>query len=201
MRARDAKPARTRILEAARKEFGLKGFDGARVESIARRAGVNKSLIFYYFESKEALFRALAEARLSHRPAADVHEPDDALAWPLWLFELGDETIDWVRFFMWEGLEVDRAKPRLLMEDIRKRGWQRRVAWVAEQQRAGVLPADLDTRQLTLFLYMLGVYPFMVPQLVYLITGSLPSDAKFARQFARFVRGMGARLQLTKRSK
>ena len=35
-----------RILEAAAHEFASKGFDGARVDEIARSAGVNKALIY-----------------------------------------------------------------------------------------------------------------------------------------------------------
>jgi len=59
---------RTRILQAAREEFGARGFDGARVARIARRAGVNKQLIFYYFDTKAGLYdavTALAAAQLS----------------------------------------------------------------------------------------------------------------------------------------
>ena len=47
-----------RIVAAARDEFGRRGFDGARVDQIARRAGVNKQLLFYYFHSKRGLFDA-----------------------------------------------------------------------------------------------------------------------------------------------
>jgi len=36
-----------RILEAARDEFAEKGFAGARVDTIARRAGVNKATLYY----------------------------------------------------------------------------------------------------------------------------------------------------------
>src|SRR6266480_5824585 len=48
-----------RIVTAARDEFARSGFDGARVEQIARRAGVNKQLLFYYFHSKRGLFTAV----------------------------------------------------------------------------------------------------------------------------------------------
>src|SRR6266436_6453178 len=42
---------------------GRRGFAGARVEQIARRAGVNKQLLFYYYHSKRGLFQAvLAES-------------------------------------------------------------------------------------------------------------------------------------------
>lgn len=48
-----------RIVTAARDEFARRGFDGARVERIVRRAGVNKQLLFYYFHSKRGLFHAV----------------------------------------------------------------------------------------------------------------------------------------------
>ncbi len=48
-----------RIITAAREEFARRGFEGARVDQIARRAGVNKQLLFYYFHSKRGLFGAV----------------------------------------------------------------------------------------------------------------------------------------------
>jgi AcrR family transcriptional regulator len=48
-----------RIIAAAREEFSRRGFEGARVDQIARRAGVNKQLLFYYFHSKRGLFGAV----------------------------------------------------------------------------------------------------------------------------------------------
>lgn len=48
-----------RIVAAARDEFSRRGFAGARVDQIARRAGVNKQLLFYYYHSKRGLFQAV----------------------------------------------------------------------------------------------------------------------------------------------
>jgi TetR/AcrR family transcriptional regulator len=48
-----------RISTAAREEFARRGYAGARVEQIARRAGVNKQLLFYYYHSKRGLFQAV----------------------------------------------------------------------------------------------------------------------------------------------
>jgi AcrR family transcriptional regulator len=53
---------RDRILQAAERLFAEKGFDATSVGSIARAAGVNKALIYYYFESKDALLAALFES-------------------------------------------------------------------------------------------------------------------------------------------
>ena len=53
--------ARTRILEAAVREFSENGLAGARTEQIAAAAGVNKALLYYYFDSKENLYSAALE--------------------------------------------------------------------------------------------------------------------------------------------
>ena len=52
---------RGRILDAALSEFAAHGLAGARTERIATAAGVNKALLYYYFESKEKLYLAALE--------------------------------------------------------------------------------------------------------------------------------------------
>ena len=53
-------PEQTRaaILDAALKEFSVEGIAGARTDAIARAAGVNKALLYYYFHDKETLYGA-----------------------------------------------------------------------------------------------------------------------------------------------
>lgn len=54
---------RSAVLAAARAAFAQAGFDGARIDDIAQRAGANKQRIYAYFGSKEGLFAAVqAEA-------------------------------------------------------------------------------------------------------------------------------------------
>jgi AcrR family transcriptional regulator len=60
-RVRDADRSQGTILAAARDEFAEFGLGGARVDRIAERAGLNKRLIYYYFEDKEKLFQAVLE--------------------------------------------------------------------------------------------------------------------------------------------
>jgi TetR/AcrR family transcriptional regulator len=57
---------RARILEAAIRQFAENGLSGARTDQIAEAAGVNKALLYYYFDSKEKLYRAALE-RLSEQ--------------------------------------------------------------------------------------------------------------------------------------
>jgi TetR/AcrR family transcriptional regulator len=56
-----AAETRKRILDAALSEFAAHGLAGARTEHIAAAAGVNKALLYYYFESKEKLYAAALE--------------------------------------------------------------------------------------------------------------------------------------------
>ena len=73
--------AQQRILETARNVFAEKGFDGARVDEIAKEAGVPKSLIYYHFPSKEAILEELLNACLAQYHALlleYVNEPVDA---------------------------------------------------------------------------------------------------------------------------
>lgn len=56
---RNSAVTRARILRAAEELFAEKGFDGSRVDEIARKAGVNKALIYYYFKSKDDILDAL----------------------------------------------------------------------------------------------------------------------------------------------
>ena len=59
---RSADVSKRRIIKAAIEEFSAKGFDGARVDELARRSGVNKTLIYHYIGNKDRLFTAALEA-------------------------------------------------------------------------------------------------------------------------------------------
>lgn len=58
---RDAERSREQILLAATREFAERGLSGARVDRIAARAAVNVRMLYYYFDSKDALFLAVLE--------------------------------------------------------------------------------------------------------------------------------------------
>lgn len=58
---RNAELTKEKILDCASIEFSQKGFDGARVDAIIKRADVNISLVYHYFSGKEGLFIAVME--------------------------------------------------------------------------------------------------------------------------------------------
>src|SRR5471032_1136225 len=81
--ARPARVSPDRILAAAALEFAERGFAGARVDRIARRAKVNKAMLYYHFKSKQGLYRTLLRrmftlvaAKLQAIAAADGLPPE-----------------------------------------------------------------------------------------------------------------------------
>ena len=60
----DSAATRAAILAAAERIFAEEGLAGARTEAIAAAAGVNKALLYYYFQSKDGLYRAVLEEHL-----------------------------------------------------------------------------------------------------------------------------------------
>jgi AcrR family transcriptional regulator len=70
---------RQKILSAALYEFSMHGLAGARVDEIAKAARVNKAMIYYHFDSKEALFNELfqTEMELLKQETAAVLQPRD----------------------------------------------------------------------------------------------------------------------------
>ena len=65
MRAAKSAERRNAILKAALDEFSERGFAAARLDDVARRAGVAKGTIYLYFRDKQSLFQELVRTMLS----------------------------------------------------------------------------------------------------------------------------------------
>ena len=78
--------SRASILKAAIREFAREGVAGARTDAIARFAGVNKALLYYYFRDKEALYEAVLEEvfsgvrRVIHEVLSHKQPPRERMA-------------------------------------------------------------------------------------------------------------------------
>ena len=68
------------ILKAALEVFGEHGLTGARLEDIAKRAGVSKGTIYLYFPNKEALFREMVRSTVVEAIVAGEGIPSDGSA-------------------------------------------------------------------------------------------------------------------------
>src|SRR5579859_1907456 len=61
----DAGPVQERILEAALEAFAQRGYDGVSVRELNRQIGASHNLVYHYFGSKDALWRAAIDFGLS----------------------------------------------------------------------------------------------------------------------------------------
>src|SRR5271154_1993381 len=102
---RNPERSRERILSAALAEFAAKGFAGARVDLIARRANINKRMLYHYFGDKEGLFKFVLRRKISERRAwAETLSDEPAETLSFW-FEAACKDMDWVRLLEWEALQ------------------------------------------------------------------------------------------------
>jgi AcrR family transcriptional regulator len=195
MATRDPEATQARILAAALREFSAKGIAGARVDAIAARAKVNKRMLYYYFGSKEGLFREILRRRL-HERTATLHERGALGAQPL--SERATRAAadaEYTRLLMWEALETKPAKP--VNEEIRRAFFSTWVDVVREEQAAGALPADLDAAQLVLTEVLLVLGPMLLPQVTHLVTGLDPTDPEFVAGRGEFLEHLERRISST----
>ena len=76
-RRKEARPSE--IIEAGINEFAAHGFERARLDRIAKSAGIAKGTVYLYYESKEALFLAAAEKYVVQVMAENEAQPDSPL--------------------------------------------------------------------------------------------------------------------------
>ncbi|MFM1885480.1 MAG: hypothetical protein RL026_637 [Pseudomonadota bacterium] len=92
---RQQERARKDILEIATREFSEKGLAGARVDEIAECTNTSKRMIYYYFESKEGLYRAVLEKVYEQIRLIESGIDVEGLAPEVALRELVRATFDW----------------------------------------------------------------------------------------------------------
>ena len=113
---RQPEASRNAILEAALAEFAQEGLAGARVDAIADAAGVNKALLYYYFEDKETLYGATLDrffAPLHQRILAVCSQPGTAgerfLTYAREHFDAIAASPHYARIFMGELMSASRG--------------------------------------------------------------------------------------------
>ncbi|MCX5088274.1 TetR/AcrR family transcriptional regulator [Streptomyces sp. NBC_00365] len=191
--ARDADLTRQRIMEAALEEFSDKGRAGARVESIAQRAGVSVRMLYVYFGNKDGLYEAVLREHVTQRASAlsDVSVPLTDFA-PRHYAELRrDETF--VRLVMWEGLTTSAAHPPV-SEEERSERYAEVLDYLKGRRDAGELDPSLDTEMALLAVIALASFPSAFGQIVHMATGLRPTDPAFVERYEAFLRDFAHRL-------
>jgi AcrR family transcriptional regulator len=190
---RNPERTRERILSAALKEFAANGFAGARVDAIARRAHINKRMLYHYFGNKEHLFREVLRRKIAERQAsAEGLSGDPAESLPFW-FKLSCRDADWVRLLEWEALQ-DADNP--LIDGTGRRSLaMRSLGRIRQQQASGHLSGEFEPRHLLLAMRSLTMFPLAFPQLTRLITGRPVSDPHFQKKYAEFLKKFSTAFQ------
>jgi len=165
--------SRERILLEARAEFAERGFDGARLQDIAERAGFRHPTLLYYFSTKEGLYAAVIEAAVADW-AGDIHgaienrlDGFDQMARLIeTAFSFFEQHKDFVRIVRREAMEGGGRLADAIAEFLRP-FLERAVAFLEREVAAGRLrPHD----------------PFEVMQLCYGTVLTYFSDARFYQQ-------------------
>ena len=173
------------ILEAAEREFIVKGFAGARTTSIAEAAGVTHAMLHYYFRTKEQLFERILDEKMrlmGESVLAAFGQPGLPLA---------------ERLF--DVIMANPDMPRFIVNEVFSRPERYETMQARIREIAGVLMCDIqreldasadrgeteriDVRMLLLDIISLNVFPFIAYPVIEPILGDLTADRE--RFFAR----------------
>jgi AcrR family transcriptional regulator len=194
----DTARTRQRLLDAAVEEFAAYGLDGARVDRIAVRAGVNKERIYQYFGAKHRLFEVVLAEELNKLAAAHpltVEQAGDLGLYAGQIFDYHREHPQLVRLLHWEGLQAGNAAapprrpddPPLAHEtspDERGAYYLAKVAALREAGQAGALTTTVDPEYLLYAVIALAAWWFAVPRVAAMIIGPTAADDHAARREA-----------------
>jgi AcrR family transcriptional regulator len=136
MRTRDPESKRRQLLEAALAEFAAYGIAGARIDRLAKRAGISAGLVYAFYENKDGLFEAVYDSIVEQAVSTIPIDAGDLGEYAGRLFDGGSAYPEVSRFVTWYELErgdsaTRRAATTAAMAD--------KVAAVADGQRRGVV--------------------------------------------------------------
>jgi AcrR family transcriptional regulator len=176
-RTRDADRTKTRIFDAAVAEFAAKGFDGARIDKIAERSGVNKRMIYIYWGDKEDLYREILRRKVMAMHEIFTADWSTAGENLVRYFNGTGREIELLRFVQWEAL--GDLRPPLTAEQERREAFGLNTAALQQDQERGKLSADIPADYLMLLFMALACYPMAFPQNTRLVTGRSWDDPEF----------------------
>lgn len=186
--SRGSADTRARLLAAAREEFTDHGLDGARVDRIALRAGVNKERIYGHFGSKDQLFRAVMATALDEHVAALGLPTDDPSEYVGRIFDFHAQHPQLLRLMQWESLSY-RGEP-VADEDRRAIHYAEKVAALTRTLDS---QSTLETAATLLTLIGLAAWPHVLPQLTRLVLGQQADDKNTYRLLREQVVGFARR--------
>ena len=186
MKQKKSEITKQRILEAAEAEFSEKGVFGARIDSIAANAGVNKRMIYEYFLSKEGLYKTVlinVYNRISLWESSLASDTDDPVKVIRDLvhsyFDFLTKNQSFVRILLWENLNGAVVLKDSGQSDLKAVVLQLISKVIADGKARGVFRADADEYQVTMSLLNFAFSYFAnVHTLSYVLSSDLLDEAK-----------------------
>ena len=112
MRTRDPETKRRQLLEAALEEFAEYGVSGARVDRLAKRAGISAGLVYSFHQNKDGLFEAVFDHIVEQTVSSIPIDADHLGEYAGRLYDGGVSHPDVLRFVTWYQLERGDNAPR-----------------------------------------------------------------------------------------
>lgn len=176
-------PSYTAILEAAVAEFAEHGRDGMRMERVAERAGLNKSLVYRHFENREKLFVSALEYVFAERFRLLDDLPTSLSGlFEYWTTRFSQNPL-FLRMILREALEMDSTSP--VHATLRQRYYQQQMESIRRFQQQGELPEEADPESLFFMLTAVVVFPYLLPQIAQLVSGESPHSPQFQQRWRR----------------
>lgn len=190
MRYKKSEITRQRILEAAELEFSEKGIFGARIDSIALSAGVNKRMIYEYFGGKEGLYRTVlinVYKRVSLWEAGFVSSSGEPCCIIRSLvhsyFDFLTQNPSFVRILLWENLNGATVLKQSGESNLKAVAIDLITGIIARGKEQGVFRKDADEYQVTLSLLNFAFSYFAnIHTLSYVLSSDLLDSDKISER-------------------
>ncbi len=163
-----------KIIRAATEVFLHRGKDGARMQEIADRAGINKALLHYYFRSKDRLYQKVFETTV--KSVFDefldaILETEDPVLFIKGFIENYIDALsrrpEMIRFIIWEIDQGGEQIGRMIQSIFSERGFSEIPIPLKIQQAIGRGQIrQVDPIQLTLSLIGMCLHPFLAERIL-----------------------------------
>lgn len=148
--------AKNRIVEAARELFLAKGFDGASISEIAKKAEVAKSSIFHHFPTKEELWREVKATYVNQVSESQITCPSKPISVRAFIeciveqrFQIYTERPDLTRLIMWQQLEESQEK-LFGIKNLFPDDWKNQITYL---QKKGLMISEYNDELITILIY------------------------------------------------
>ncbi|MFA7543460.1 MAG: TetR/AcrR family transcriptional regulator [Candidatus Cloacimonadaceae bacterium] len=173
------KGIKERILDAAVKEFLARGFGGARMQSIADKAEINKALLHYHYNNKQKLYEEVLQDQIARLIASLFDLIDSEGDIDEWLMALIRKYLREIlkspgfsRFILWELNSGQKFMPALFKQVLQQKGKEGNFVLQIVERRLAAGYKACDPVQFLLNVLSLCIYPVLAQPILVQVLGA-----------------------------